>query len=84
MVKVENQKPDGDEIISRKIQYTVSSVAVPNIVPKEIASSISEQENTCSNWHEQIILIFQLSISESDTGLMDRASVYCGEINSGE
>jgi hypothetical protein len=49
MVKTENQRPDGDTVISSKIQHTVSGVAVPNIAPKEIASSISEQENTCSS-----------------------------------
>jgi hypothetical protein len=60
MVKTENPRPDGDAIISRKIQYTVSGAAVPNIGPKEIASSISEQENTCSSWYQPVIHISQL------------------------
>jgi hypothetical protein len=47
MVKMENQRSDGDAVISRKIQSMVSGVAVPNIAPNEIASSISEQENAC-------------------------------------
>jgi hypothetical protein len=59
MVKTEKQRPDGDVVISRKIQYTVSGVAVPNIAPKKIASSVSEQENTCSSWHERMIQISQ-------------------------
>jgi hypothetical protein len=59
IVKTENQGPDGDLVISRKIQYTVGGVAVPNIAPEEIAASISEQENTCSSWHERMIQISQ-------------------------
>jgi hypothetical protein len=60
MVKTENQRPDGDAIISRKIQYVVSGIAVPNIAPKEIAFSFSEQENMCSSGHERMIQTFQL------------------------
>jgi hypothetical protein len=62
-----NQKPDGDGVISHKIQYTVSGVAVPNIAPKTIASSISEQENTCSSWHERMIQISQLILMSVST-----------------
>jgi hypothetical protein len=67
MVKMENQRPDGDAVISGKIQHRVSGVAVPNVAPTEIASSISEQENTCSSRHERMIQISQLILMSVST-----------------
>jgi hypothetical protein len=67
MVKTENQRPDKAAVMSRKIQYTVSGIAVANIAPKEITSSISKQENTCASWHKRMIQIFQLMLMSVST-----------------
>jgi hypothetical protein len=67
MVKMENQRPDGVAVASRKVQYTVGGIVVPNTAPKRIASSISERENMCSSWHERIIQISQLILMSIST-----------------